>query len=63
MAIPNLYYYLSYLKKLLQVYIGFFSKSNYSNDVLLLFEPSCIDTHFLELEYFNDDNVKPFKSM
>jgi hypothetical protein len=41
---------------LLQVYILYiFSKSNYSNDVLLMFEPYAYWYTILEFEYFNYD--------
>jgi hypothetical protein len=38
--------------------------SNYSkHNALLMFEPSLhINMHCLELEYFNYENVKPFKN-
>jgi hypothetical protein len=40
-----IYIIIRVFKLLLQVYIFFFSKSNYSNDVLLIFELSCILVH------------------
>jgi hypothetical protein len=40
-----------------------FFKLNYPNNMLLMFEPACtLNTHSLELEYFNYDNVKCFKT-
>jgi len=39
-----------------------FSKSNNSNDVLLMFEPLCTLIHIFEFEFLDYDNVKPLKS-
>jgi len=46
MVIPNLYYYLSYLFIYCKFIFSVFVKLNNSNDVLLIFEPSCIFTFF-----------------
>jgi hypothetical protein len=62
MVIPYFYYYLSYFIYLLQVYIYFFQIKLFKWFVINIWVIIHIDTHFLELEYFNYDIVKPFKN-
>jgi hypothetical protein len=63
LVIPNLYYYLSYFIYLLQVYIWYFFQIKlFKWYVINVWAIMHIDTHFLELEYFNYDNLKPSKN-
>jgi hypothetical protein len=64
MLIFNLYYYLSYFIYLLQFYICFFffQFKLFKWCVKNVWPIMHVDTHFLKLEYFYYNNVKPFKS-
>jgi hypothetical protein len=63
MVIFNLYYYLSYFIYLLQVYIWYiFQIKPFKWCVINVWAIMHVDTHFLKLEYFYYNNVKPFKS-
>jgi hypothetical protein len=67
MVIPNLFYYLNYFIIYCKFIFDIFSKSNYSNDVLLMFEPSCIliqtfwNLNISIMTMLNPSKVKVFK--